>query len=139
MSNSIKFTLEGHVIIKCKQLDNFIEFRIEDTGVGISNEDKQNLFKEFGMGKSQADLNKHGSGLGLCISKKIVEKMKMTKVRVYVAGQNLFTITKYSGNNPEVGLQKGWGDNENIQLNLGRDWGSYPVSKVFMFGVNASF
>jgi len=75
VSNSIKFTLEGHVIIKCKQLDNFIEFRIEDTGVGISNEDKQNLFKEFGMGKSQADLNKHGSGLGLCISKKIVEKM----------------------------------------------------------------
>lgn len=50
------------------------------------------------------------------------------RLRVYVAGENLFTVTDYSGLDPEVGLN-----------NNGLDGGQYPVSKVFTFGLNLAF
>jgi TonB-linked SusC/RagA family outer membrane protein len=54
-------------------------------------------------------------------------------LRVYVSGTNLLTITDYIGYNPEVNNIE---DNVNVQ---GEDYGAYPLSKVFTFGVNASF
>jgi hypothetical protein len=56
------------------------------------------------------------------------------KLRVYLQGQNLFTITKYSGMDPEVGLQNYGSDNRN--LDMGVDRGLYPVSRTFILGVN---
>jgi TonB-dependent starch-binding outer membrane protein SusC len=50
------------------------------------------------------------------------------KLRFYFSAQNLFTITKYSGMDPEVGL-----------TNFGIDVGSYPLSRIYMTGVNVSF
>ncbi|WP_244307290.1 SusC/RagA family TonB-linked outer membrane protein [Flavobacterium fluviatile] len=49
-------------------------------------------------------------------------------LRFFVSGQNLFTITKYSGMDPEVGLS-----------NLGMDLGRYPLSRIYMTGLNATF
>jgi len=40
VSNASKFTLEGSIEIKFKQLGELIEFQVNDTGVGVSNEDK---------------------------------------------------------------------------------------------------
>ncbi|MDJ1472010.1 TonB-dependent receptor [Cytophagaceae bacterium DM2B3-1] len=48
--------------------------------------------------------------------------------RIYFTGQNLFTITKYSGMDPEVGMN-----------NSGIDVGLYPVSRVYMFGIDVNF
>ena len=50
------------------------------------------------------------------------------KLRFFISGQNLFTITKYSGMDPEVGLD-----------NFGMDLGRYPLSRIYMTGVNATF
>ena len=50
------------------------------------------------------------------------------KLRFFISGQNLFTITKYSGLDPEVGLR-----------NFGMDLGKYPLSRIYMTGVNATF
>lgn len=50
------------------------------------------------------------------------------KLRFFISGQNLFTITKYSGMDPEVGLS-----------NFGLDLGKYPLSRIYMTGVNATF
>jgi len=50
------------------------------------------------------------------------------KLRFFVSGQNLFTITKYSGMDPEIGL-----------TNFGMDLGRYPLSRIYMTGVNATF
>lgn len=55
-----------------------------------------------------------------------VSFLSNTLVRVYVNGENLVTITKYSGFDPEVG-------------NLGIDGGRFPVSKMFSVGLNVSF
>lgn len=50
------------------------------------------------------------------------------KLRFFISGQNLFTITNYSGMDPEIGLK-----------NFGMDLGKYPLSRIYMTGVNATF
>jgi len=57
-------------------------------------------------------------------------KKSIESLRVYVSAQNLFTITDYSGYDPEVNSE----GQSNLQL--GVDWNSYPVSRMFTVGVN---
>jgi len=57
----------------------------------------------------------------------------MNSLRLYVTGQNLFTLTDYSGYDPEVNAQ----GNSNLQL--GVDYNSYPSAKAFLFGINVTF
>lgn len=56
----------------------YIKFaiEIEDSGVGISEENKNNLFIDFGKLKEHSSINPTGTGLGLSICKKIVTKMR---------------------------------------------------------------
>ena len=62
------------------------------------------------------------------------DKLKFTNaLRVYVTGQNLITITDYSGFDPEVNSQ----GNSNLQI--GVDYNAYPSAKAVLFGVNVSF
>ena len=49
---------------------------VQDTGIGILEKDKSKLFKLFGFLKDTCQLNKNGVGLGLVISKQIVEKFE---------------------------------------------------------------
>ncbi|MDO8513725.1 MAG: ATP-binding protein [bacterium] len=70
--NAIKFTEKGGVTIEAKVDGRSLEFTVSDTGVGIKQEDADKLFKKF----SQLNREKNefqGSGLGLYISKKLVE------------------------------------------------------------------
>jgi signal transduction histidine kinase len=60
------------VSVKVQKKLNII---IEDTGVGIKETDLNKLFKYFGKLKDQHNVNKKGTGLGLNISKRIVESM----------------------------------------------------------------
>lgn len=54
-------------------------------------------------------------------------------LRIYATGNNLFTITNYSGFDPEVNAK----GNNNLQL--GVDYNAYPSAKSFIFGVNVGF
>jgi two-component system phosphate regulon sensor histidine kinase PhoR len=77
--NSIKFTGQGgkmQISLNCD--GNNIEFKITDTGIGISEEDQAHIFERFYKAdKSRTGLN-GGSGLGLSITRKIVELHKGT-------------------------------------------------------------
>jgi len=80
ISNSVKFTPKGGIklLIEEKIGSHWVEliFSVHDTGIGISQKDKKNLFKMFGMEKKQIKvINQHGTGIGLVISKKIVESL----------------------------------------------------------------
>ena len=80
ISNSFKFTEHGRIDVKVKEVtqngDNYLKFEVFDTGVGISKQDIPKLFKMFGMlSKHRNQLNQSGSGIGLSISKKIVESL----------------------------------------------------------------
>jgi signal transduction histidine kinase len=75
--NAIKFTPpKGKVLINSKKNNNTFEIKVKDTGLGITQQEKKRLFKQFGKieryGKGW-DVDIEGSGLGLYICKKIVE------------------------------------------------------------------
>ena len=60
------------------QHESYIKFalEIEDSGMGISEENKKNLFIDFGKLNEHSKINPTGTGLGLSICKQIVEKMR---------------------------------------------------------------
>ncbi|PSL47955.1 TonB-linked SusC/RagA family outer membrane protein [Chitinophaga niastensis] len=63
----------------------------------------------------------------------IVKKAGFSRLNLYVTGQNLFTITKYSGIDPEVSQNSPNGPG------MGIDYGTYPQARAFIFGLNAEF
>ena len=70
--------------------------------------------------------------LGYNFPKTSIAKVGLKGLRVYVTAQNPFTITKYSGYNPEVST------NSNA-LTPGIDYGAYPTNKSLAFGLNINF
>lgn len=65
---------------------------------------------------------------GYALPKSIIEKIGFQKIRLYVTAENLLTLTKYSGYDPEIG--------GNV---FGLDRGYYPQSRSFLFGANFQF
>ena len=64
-------------------------------------------------------------------------KLKGTSLRVYTQVSNVFTLTKYSGLNPQIGLQSYTSSNRN--LDIGVDRGIYPASRTIILGCNLNF
>ncbi len=74
ISNAIKYNKEnGQVIIFIKEIDNFIQIIVEDTGIGMREGDISMLFQDFVRIKSINTRDISGTGLGLSITKKLVE------------------------------------------------------------------
>lgn len=72
--NSIKFTPRGgRVRVKLQEQDGRVEFKITDTGIGISEEDQARIFERFFKADPARTRVNEGSGLGLSIAKQIVE------------------------------------------------------------------
>ena len=67
--------------------------------------------------------------------KKLMPKMILTQARLYFTAQNLFTITGYSGMDPEIGSDGGSGNS----WARGIDVGMYPSPRTFLIGVNLKF
>jgi hypothetical protein len=65
--------------------------------------------------------------LGYSLPKSLTEKLKTGGVRIYATANNLFTITKYSGFDPEIGMD-----------NNGLDVGRYPQARSFILGINVN-
>lgn len=70
--------------------------------------------------------------LGVTVPQNMVKKAGIASLRFYVTASNPFTITKYNGYNPEVSVNSD-------PLTQGVDYGSYPVAKIFLLGVNLKF
>lgn len=75
LHNSIKFTPDGgQICVSLRQEAYTVLFKIEDTGIGISDEDRAHIFERFYKAdKSRTRTDAGGSGLGLSITQKIVE------------------------------------------------------------------
>jgi signal transduction histidine kinase len=82
ISNAFKFTNNGHIKVAVSSIvqndfyqnKRFLKFSVEDTGIGISEEDQSKLFKVFGIIlKHRQEFNLRGTGLGLTISQKLVK------------------------------------------------------------------
>ena len=80
ISNAVKFTDEGEVIIGIKMLKNggssaLLQFSVKDTGIGLTEEQINNLFQPFNQAETSTTRKYGGTGLGLAISRNLVNLM----------------------------------------------------------------
>ena len=71
--------------------------------------------------------------LGYKLPSSLLQRISLASVRIYVTAENLFTVTKYKGYNPDIGAQ----NQQNI--NNGLDNTIYPQSITFLGGISVGF
>jgi len=114
VDNAIKFTNEGEITIKVKLVQNggdsaLIQFSVKDTGIGLTEEQIENLFQPFTQAETSTTRKYGGTGLGLTISRKLGRLMNgdiwveseegkgstfFFKARFNLAGKERFGIYK---------------------------------------------
>ena len=75
VKNAIKFTKIGHIEIGCDIKDNNLQFYIKDTGMGIRDNLKRNIFERFIQADNKDKEAYQGAGLGLAISKSYINML----------------------------------------------------------------
>ncbi len=73
--NAVKFTDHGSVTLRASYSDQELQFKIEDTGIGMAQNDLERLFTPFTQLDSSATRRFGGAGMGLAICKKLIERM----------------------------------------------------------------
>ena len=73
VSNAIKFTHNGEVVISAKEVGGMIEISIKDTGIGIPDDKHESIFESFQQADGSISRDYGGTGLGLTITKQLVE------------------------------------------------------------------
>lgn len=75
--------------------------------------------------------------IGYNVSSKVLERIKISRLRVFTSIFNALTFTNYKGLDPEVNTNTGQGGAQ--YPTIGLDWGAYPRARSFTFGVNVEF
>lgn len=76
LSNAFKFTSQGKISVEVFQSDGGLLLSVSDTGMGMSPEVKENLFKEFNQGDASITRKFGGTGLGLAIIRKLIDRLE---------------------------------------------------------------
>lgn len=81
LSNAVKFTDSGEVVLRVMLEEQYsnkvvLTFAVSDTGIGIANEDQQELFRAFSQGNLSGKRLYGGTGLGLSISQSLAQQME---------------------------------------------------------------
>ncbi|GHV54049.1 hypothetical protein FACS1894216_13250 [Synergistales bacterium] len=99
LSNAVKYTMEGNIIftVSCAPIDQdsvYLSFTIEDSGIGIKEEDMKNLFENFSRFDTDRNRGVEGTGLGLAITYRLVKSMdgKIKVSSVYGKGSAFTAI-----------------------------------------------
>ncbi len=114
------------------------------TGPGTSNDvprvtengAQQNLYISDRFVEDGSYLRLQNLQFGYTLPSNLVNRAGLENVRIYLSGQNLFTLTNYSGLDPEIGSRS---TNRSDALDIGIDRGVYPQARIFMVGANISF
>ena len=120
--NALKFTDKGYISIKVTLIEEnethaCLNFTIMDTGIGISKENQHKLFKSFSQTDSSINRKFGGTGLGLVISKQLIEMMDGNISVKSEKGQGtefLFTIVFEKCNETEVELLEMISDDKSV-------------------------
>ena len=116
------------------------------TGEGSTNSTPRATFDGFANNSRQSSrfvedgsyLRLKNIQLGYNFTKDALSKTFISKARVYVAAQNLFTITNYSGLDPELGVDETQNGSK-TSLDIGIDRGRYPSTRTVSLGLNINF
>ena len=71
--------------------------------------------------------------LGYSVPSSLINRIGLTKIRAYVSGTNLITLTKYTGYDPEVSAYNG------NDAQIGVDLSNYPTARTITFGIDVTF
>lgn len=78
--------------------------------------------------------------LGYTLPSSIVKRANLQNVRIYLQAQNLFTITNYTGADPDLSIVRGqFNSGVNSDYAIGVDVSGFPNPKQFLFGLNVTF
>eukprot|EP01022_Parablepharisma_sp_SALTPOND_P000810 TRINITY_DN105089_c1_g1_i1.p1 TRINITY_DN105089_c1_g1~~TRINITY_DN105089_c1_g1_i1.p1 ORF type:complete len:922 (-),score=52.36 TRINITY_DN105089_c1_g1_i1:1192-3957(-) len=106
LSNSVNYTFNGSISLAASMVDDeFMKIEVTDTGVGISKEAQQNLFKLFGNVQNETSVNACKlAGLGLTVSNKLVHELGGTmavKSSVNIGSKFTFTLKELPPESPK--------------------------------------
>ena len=76
ISNAIKYTMKGKVTVSAEQKEEMVQLKVSDTGMGMSAKDRERLFEKFYRVRNKKTDKISGTGLGLWITKALIEMMK---------------------------------------------------------------
>jgi signal transduction histidine kinase len=94
VSNAIKFTEEGYVELRAFGEDGWIFVEVEDTGIGISEEELDGIFEKFRQADGSSTRRAEGTGLGLAITRHLVEMHGgQIEVQSQVGEGSTFTVS----------------------------------------------
>lgn len=75
LGNAVKFTRNGHIIVETQIIEDWLEIRVIDSGIGIAPENHQRIFEDFVTLDSGYDRRSGGTGLGLGIARRLARIM----------------------------------------------------------------
>ncbi len=136
IQNANRIIFEGNASTRAN-LNQFASYKDRWTPENQSNE----YFRSWGAGPSAFSSRTVEDGsyirlktvqLGYTLSTKFLKKLKIKTFKVYASAQNLLTLTRYSGIDPEISITSS-------VLTPGFDFSPYPRAKTVVFGVNLSF
>ncbi len=95
LANAVKFTPDGGTVrLRADQQNGHIQLAVHDTGIGIAVEDQERIFEEFTQAGHQTEKSREGTGLGLALSKRMVELHGGTITVESTSGKgSTFTVT----------------------------------------------
>ena len=76
---------------------------------------------------------------GYTLPRAVLDKFKISSLKIYATGQNLFTVTKYQGNDPEINYTAPNASTQTANLANGIDYYSAPQAKSLIFGIKLGF
>ena len=103
VSNAIKFTPQGDITVKAECDDKEFTIEVKDTGIGIDPRDHEVIFDEFSQLDSSQSRQYEGTGLGLSLTKKLVE---MHDGRIWMESEGLGLGSKLTFTIPHIGIEQ---------------------------------
>jgi signal transduction histidine kinase len=76
ITNAIKYTEKGEVVLKVISGNGYVEFSVVDTGIGIRKKDLENVFEKFYRSEDFRTMKTSGTGLGLYIVRRLADIIK---------------------------------------------------------------
>ncbi|MBC8343956.1 MAG: response regulator [Bacteroidetes bacterium] len=126
ISNAIKFTEKGKIILGYELQDHNIQFYVSDTGIGMSPEDLNIIFDRFSQAKNSLTREHGGTGLGLTISKNLVNFMGgdlWVESKLGIGSKFIFNLP-FNKEEKNINEHK---EGEIIEIDEAPDWSDHKI------------